>query len=120
LARNHKEKVRMSKALRRFALALFALAAVPLADPGIAHAQLRDFEGKVDTVNEKKIIVDNRKGDKISFDKVADTTVEGDKKSWEEVKKGDWVAVSSKMLEKPRKAYKVTVKPAPPEAGVEE
>lgn len=110
----------MSKALRRIGFTLFALTALVLAAPGIAQAQLRDFEGKVDSINEKKIIVDNRKGDKISFDKVADTAVEGDKKAWEEIKKGEWVAVSSKMLEKPRKAYKVIVKPAPKEAGVEE
>jgi hypothetical protein len=106
----------MAKTLRRIALGLLVLAAAPLA----AHAQLRDFEGKVDSVNEKKVIVDNRKGDKISFDKIAETTVEGDKTKWEDLKKDDWVAVSSKMLEKPRKAYKVTVKPAPAETGVVE
>ena len=31
--------------------------------------------------------------------------------SWEEIKKNDWVTVSWKMIDKPRKAYKVMVKP---------
>lgn len=105
----------MGKALRRLALVSMLLAL-----PGVALAQLRDFEGKVDKVDEKKVIVDNRKGDKITFEKVADTTVEGDKTKWEDLKKDDWVAVASKMLEKPRKAYKVTVKPAPADAAVDE
>jgi len=105
----------MGKALRRFALVTMLLAL-----PGVALAQLRDFEGKIDKVDEKKVIVDNRKGDKISFDKIAETTVEGDKAKWEDLKKDDWVAVASKMLEKPRKAYKVTVKPAPANAAVDE
>ena len=30
---------------------------------------------------------------------------------WEKVKKNDWVAVSWKMIDKPRKAYKVLVMP---------
>jgi hypothetical protein len=104
----------MGKALRKFALVTLVLVALP----GIAAAQLRDFEGKVDKVDEKKVIVDNRKGDKIAFEKTGETTVEGDKTKWEDIKKDDWVAVSSKMLEKPRKAYKVTVTPAPAETGV--
>ena len=107
-----------SRALRK--LALLSLVLAPLALAGVAHAQLRDFKGKVDSINEKAIIVDNRKGDKIKFDKIDETTVEGVTTKWEDIKKGDWVAVSSKMLEKPRKAYKVTTLPPPTEAGVEE
>jgi hypothetical protein len=110
----------MLKILGRLALVTFIAAASPLLLPSVSHAQLRDFEGKVDAVNEKQIIVDNRKGDKLTFVKGDDTTVEGDKKAWSDIKKNDWVAVSSKMLEKPRKAYKVVVKPAPPDAAVEE
>jgi hypothetical protein len=110
----------MFKILRRLAFVTSIAAALPLLVPGFAHAQLRDFEGKVDSVNEKQVIVDNRKGDKLTFVKTEETTVEGDKKAWTDLKKNDWVAVSSKMLEKPRKAYKVVVKPAPPDAAVEE
>ncbi len=110
----------MVKTVRRLVFVSFIAAALPLFLPGLVHAQLRDFEGKVDSVNEKQIIVDNRKGDKLTFVKTEETTVEGTKKAWTDIKKNDWVAVSSKMLEKPRKAYKVVVKPAPAEAGVEE
>ena len=110
----------MNKILGRLAFVMFVAAALPLLPPGVSHAQMRDFEGKVDAVNEKQIIVDNRKGDKLTFVKVDETTVEGDKKAWTDIKKNDWVAVSSKMLEKPRKAYKVVVKPAPPDGAVEE
>ena len=110
----------MFKILGRFAFVSFVAAALPLMLPSVSHAQLRDFEGKVDSVNEKQIIVDNRKGDKLTFVKADDTSVEGDKKAWTDLKKNDWVAVSSKMLEKPRKAYKVVVKPAPKDAAVDE
>jgi hypothetical protein len=110
----------MSKILGRLALVTFIAAVLPLLLPSVTHAQMRDFEGKVDAVNEKQIIVDNRKGDKLTFVKIDETTVEGDKKAWTDLKKNDWVAVSSKMLEKPRKAYKVVVKPTPPDAAVEE
>jgi len=110
----------MSKIPRRLAFVTFIAAALSLLLPSLAYAQLRDFEGKVDSVNEKQIIVDNRKGDKLTFVKTDETKVEGDKKAWTDLKKNDWVAVSSKMLEKPRKAYKVVVKPAPPDAAVEE
>jgi hypothetical protein len=110
----------MVKVNRIAAIALCVMFAAALLAPGIAAAQLRDFEGKVDTISDSKIIVDNRKGDKITFEKVADTTVDGKATAWDAVKKGDWVAVASKMLEKPRKAYKVTVKDAPPDAAVDE
>jgi hypothetical protein len=86
-----------------------------------ASAQmLRDFTGKVDSISEKAILVDNRKGDKIKFEKFDGTTVAGEKTTWDEIKKNDWVTVSSNMMEKPkRKAYKVTVIPPKEEAGEE-
>src|SRR4029453_6855938 len=39
-----------------------------------AGAQMREFTGTVDNVSEKKVIVDNRKGDKVSFNKLEETT----------------------------------------------
>jgi hypothetical protein len=108
----------MKFVVRTFAFVALLLAPIALA--GIAQAQQRDFKGKVDSINEKSIIVDNRKGDKIKFDKVADTTVSGVTPKWEDIKKGDWVAVASKMLEKPRKAYKVETLPPQEEAGSDE
>lgn len=108
----------MVKAFRK--VALLSLMLAPLALATVAQAQLRDFKGKVDSIDEKAIIVDNRKGDKIKFDKIADTAVKGEKTKWEDIKKGDWVAVAAKMLEKPRKAYEVTVLPPQQEAGEDE
>lgn len=99
------------------ALLAFALALVGAAS---ASAQLREFTGKVDSVSEKKIIIDNRQGDKVSFNKLDETKVDGLKTSWEEVKKGDWATVGWKFVDKPRKAYTVTIIPAKEEAGTDE
>ena len=95
-----------------------ALAALILAAPATALAQYREFTGKIDKINKKQLIVDNRMGDKLKFQRVDSTTVEGQgKASWEDLKKGDWATVSWKMMDKPRKAYKVQVTPPRDEAG---
>lgn len=93
-----------------------ALVSAPLL-ASTASAQMREFTGRVDTISKKKMIVDNRKGDKVSFMKLDETVVEGEKSSWEEVKKKDWVTVSWKFIDKPRKAYKVVVLPPKKEEG---
>ncbi len=110
----------MRKLMTRLALVALVALIVPVAMPGAAAAQMREFVGKVDKIDAKNVIVDNRKGDKVSFSKVAETTVEGTKTTWETIKKDDWVSVSWKMVDKPRKAYKVTVMPPQKEAGEEE
>jgi hypothetical protein len=110
----------MRKFMTRLALVALVALIVPVAMPGAASAQMREFVGKVDKIDAKKLIVDNRKGDKVSFDKVAETTVEGTKTDWGTIKKDDWVSVSWKMIDKPRKAYKVTVMPPKEEAGEDE
>ena len=96
-----------------------ALLAVVLAAVGAASAsaQMREFTGKVDAITEKKIIIDNRQGDKVSFNKVEETVVEGEKTAWSDIKKGDWATVEWKFVDKPRKAYKVTVIPPKEEVG---
>jgi len=91
-----------------------------LAGATTASAQVREFTGKVDSISEKKIIIDNRQGDKVSFNKLDETVVEGQKTGWAEVKKGDWATVEWKFVDKPRKAYKVTIIPPKEEEGVEE
>lgn len=101
----------MSKVVRRIALIALVALALPLAIPSVAAAQYREFSGKVDKITKTKLIVDNRMGDKVSFVKVDETVVEGEKTEWEKVKKNDWVTVSWKMIDKPRKAYKVLVMP---------
>jgi hypothetical protein len=85
--------------------------------PGVASAQFRQFTGKVDKIDDKQIIVDNRKGDKVPFHKVEETVVEGTKTAWDQVKKEDWVTVDWKFVDKPRKAYKVQVLPPRAEGG---
>jgi len=110
----------MRKLMIRMALITLVALIVPVAMPGAAVAQMREFVGKVDKIDAKKVIVDNRKGDKVSFDKVAETVVEGTKTDWGTIKKDDWVSVSWKMMDKPRKAYKVTVMPPKEEAGEDE
>lgn len=104
-------------ALLAFALALVGIAAV---DVGTASAQMREFTGKVDSISEKKIIIDNRQGDKVSFNKLDETTVDGLKTAWADVKKGDWATVGWKFVDKPRKAYTVTIIPPKEEAGTDE
>lgn len=97
---------------RRRVLAVAALIAIAFAvAPGVASAQYREFSGRIDKINKKKMIVDNRKGDKVSFHRVDDGVVEGEKTSWDKLKKKDWVTVSWKFTDKPRLAYKIVVDP---------
>lgn len=112
----HVARKAFGAALLAFGLVLgFALVGVDS-----ASAQNREFTGKVDQISEKKIIIDNRQGDKVSFNKLDETVVEGEKASWSEIKKGDWATVEWKFVDKPRKAYKVTVIPPKEEAGSDE
>lgn len=97
-----------------FAFGLALAAAAP------ASAQTREFTGKVDAITAKKIIIDNRQGDKVSFNKVDETVVEGEKTTWEDIKKGEWATVEWKFIDKPRKAYKVIVIPPKEEVGEDE
>ena len=43
--------------------------------------------------------------------KIDTTEVTGVKTEWDDIKKDDWVTVSWKMIDKPRKAYKIHVMP---------
>jgi len=111
----------MRTIVRRTALISIVTLALSLAFAGVASAQMREFTGKVDKITKKgKLIVDNRKGDKVSFVKIDTTEVTGEKTEWSAIKKEDWVTVSWKMIDKPRKAYKINVLPPRKEAGEEE
>ena len=107
--------------MRRFAVSMALVACValvaPVLLPGSAAAQTREFTGKVDKISKNEVIVDNRMGDKVKFEKLDNTAVEGEKKEWKNVKKNDWVTVHWKMADKPRKAYKVIVLPPRKEEG---
>jgi hypothetical protein len=107
-------------AMRRWTAGVARVALVALLVPGIAAAQMREFRGKVDRINKRQIIVDNRQGDKLKFKPAKDVTVEGEKDAYKRVKKNDWVLVSWKMADNPRVAYKIVVLPDQDEAGADE
>jgi hypothetical protein len=96
--------------LPRVALLLAAAFTLVALLPSAASAQMREFTGRLDKVNKKQMIVDNRMGDKVKFVFAkGETTVEGTKTEWRKLKTKDWVTVSWKFIDKPRKAYKVVV-----------
>ena len=110
----------MRKFSRLFVLiAVVGLVGGALSLPEVSHAQdsMREFTGRIDKIKKKKMIVDNRMGDKVSFVKIDETEVTGEKTSWKKLKKKDWVTVSWKFVDKPRKAYKIVVLPEKKEAG---
>jgi len=104
--------------LHRWLAAAVATAAFAWAPTALAiecEGTQRSFDGELQSVKGKQIVVDNKKGDKIKFEQHASSQVSGTKTKWEDLKKGDWVSVCSKMLEKPRSAYKVEVLPPKPD-----
>jgi hypothetical protein len=100
---------------RSILTALMTLLAAALLLPtlaGTASADVyREFTGRIDQIKKQKFIVDNRQGDKVQFIFIKDTEVTGEKKTVKKIKKGDWVKVSWKFVDKPRKAYKIIVLP---------
>ncbi len=101
-------------------VAVIALA-LPLVAASTASADYREFTGLIDKVTKKgQLIVDNRMGDKVKFMRVDETVIEGEKTEWKKLKKKDRVTISWKMMDKPRKAYKIVVLPEKEEAGVDE
>ena len=106
--------------MRKFTAGFALVALVALLLPGIAVAQFREFRGKVDKINKRQLIVDNRQGDKLKFEPAPDVKVEGEKDSIKKVKKNDWVIVSWKMADNPRIAYKLVVLPEQHEPGEDE
>lgn len=102
-----------SKAVHGLALALFV---VPLAMADVAVAQDREFTGKIAQVTQSALIVDSRMGDKLRFERTAETVVSGGsgergRASWADLEPGDRVSVRWKLEDQPRKAYEVIVLP---------
>lgn len=88
------------------------------ASAGWTEGPRKDFQGLVQKISKKELMVDNRMGDKLKFAPAKDVTVEGEGKTeWGQVKRGDWVAVTWEMFDKPRIAYAVKVLPPKTEAG---
>ena len=104
-----------------------ALALAVVARPGATEESgdvYREFFGLIQSISSKEMFVDNRMGDKLKFApaedvKVVDATANAERKKekWGDLKKSDWVNVSWKMMDKPRKAYIVKVMPPKEEAG---
>lgn len=92
-----------------------------------AQAQYREFSGQIQKIGAGKLIVDNRMGDKVMFVRLKGTVVEDqrpdeakkddEKKKWTDLKRDDWVTVQWKMIDKPRKAYKIIVLPPKEDAA---
>lgn len=111
----------MKPALRRLFFVVSAMIASTLLVASLAQAQMREFTGRIDRISKTKMIVDNRMGDKVSFVPADDVAVSGEEKTkWGDLKKGDWVTVSWKFVDKPRKAYLVAVLPPKDEEGEDE
>jgi len=89
-----------------------AVAAVLLATPDGAAQSYRQFTGRIETVDAARVTVENRKGDRLAFDRTPETEVIGQGKgAWGDLAPGDRVAVSWLMMDEPRKAYRVVVMP---------
>jgi len=103
--------------IRRIALplavAVAGLALAPAARALECEGVQRVFEGELQSADDKNIVVDNKKGDKIKFTRPDPADVSGEKTSWDDLSKGDWVAICFKTLDRPRWAYKVEVVPEP-------
>ncbi len=109
----------MRKLTRRLALSCAAaLVALVVLAPSLASAaDYREFTGQIDKIKKKDLIVDDRQGSKVKFVLIDTTEVSGEKTEWKKLKKKDWVTVSWKFIDKPRKAYKIVVLPPRDEAG---
>jgi hypothetical protein len=78
-----------------------------------ATAQHRDFVGTVKQASKQQLVVENRKGDEMSFARSEATRVSGEKGKWESLQAGDSVSVSWKLADNPLIAYRVVVRPTP-------
>ena len=101
----------MRKISGRIAVRVLIAVALPLILSNEAFAEFREFSGKVAEISSGELVIDNRQGDRVSFERSEATTVTGAKQSWGAIERGDSVSVSWKMVDKPRIAYKIVVMP---------
>ena len=101
----------MRKVSGRIVVRVLVAVALSLFLSSAAFAEFREFSGKVTEISGDKLVIDNRRGDRVSFMRSEATTVTGAKQSWQAIEAGDWVSVSWQMADKPRIAYKVAVTP---------
>ena len=66
----------MKNSSRRTTFLVFSLTVLALLlGSSLAEAQMREFTGRIDRVSKKRMIVDNRMGDKVSFVPAENTEV---------------------------------------------
>ena len=80
-----------------------------LGSAAAAQAPMREFTGRIDSVDEQRMVVDNRMQDRMTFVRAKRTRVEGKRGAWPELRAGDRVTVSWRFVDKPKKAYVVQV-----------
>ena len=110
--------------------ALWIGASLALASPAFAGCEgMREFTGLLQGMkkgDKGAIVVDNRQGDKVKFIRDETSAVVDEsggakpKADWDDLANGDYVSVCWKFTDDPRKAYKVTVKPAPKDSAEDE
>ena len=83
---------------------------VLLGSAASAQVPMREFTGRIDAVDERRMIVDNRMQDRMTFVRAERTRVEGQRSAWAELRAGDRVTVSWRFVDKPKKAYLVQVR----------
>ena len=101
----------MGQIVRRLGLAGLMVVALSFAFATVASAQMREFTGRIERVSAGQLVVGNRAGDQLSFAAASGVVVRGAKSSWGELAKGDFVTVSWKLDDEPRKAHAVVVRP---------
>ena len=95
----------------RTRLIAVALPGVLLAAAATAQAPMREFTGRIDRVDESRVVVDNRMRDRITFVRADQTAVKGERRKWSQLRVGDRVTVFWRFVDKPKKAYVVRVLP---------
>lgn len=85
------------------------LALVPAS--AAAEVQLREFTGRIQEIDGGRIVVDSRMDDRMIFVRFEQTAVRGRRSAWSELEREDWVTVSWKFVDRPKKAYVVRVLP---------
>ena len=122
----------MRKSLRVMALwsVLLLGTSLVLTGPAFAGCEgMREFTGLLQNMKKGKkggFLVDNRQGDKVKFIRDDTSAVVDEsggatpKTEWDKLANGDYVSVCWKITDDPRKAYKVTVMPAPKESAEDE
>ncbi len=78
---------------------------------GAAGAQTHEFTGRVESVTASQLVVGNRMGDELTFQRSSRTRVRGEKREWKALEPADQVTVHWSFDDNPRQARRVVVLP---------